>query len=249
MKTRRRFFVPIENIKDDEILINGKDVNHIRNVLRLVLGDNVAIFDGKGNRFFAEIISLTRKEVKCKILKCDQFQNESPVGITLGQSILKGTKIDEIVRRSCELGLTNFVPLMSQRCVYKIKQAELKKKTERWQKVAVEASKQSGRTRVPFVSKTINSIKEFCLYYENSEIKLIFQEDENNIRISELKYGSSLIKKIAILIGPEGGWTESEVKTAIDYGFRPISLGPRILRAETVPIAVISIMQLFWGDF
>ncbi len=249
MKIRRRFFVGKEKIKGDEIVVKGQDVIHIRNVLRLGIGDNVAIFDGEGSLYSAEITALTRDEILCKILSRHQALNESPVEITLGQSILKGAKLDDIVRKSCELGVSTFAPLIAERSVLKLKPAELNKKSERWQKIAVEASKQSGRAKVPSISKTMNSVEEFCLDCANDEIKLIFHEDESSLRFSELDRGSSSIKKAALLIGPEGGWTESEVKTASDYGFRSVSLGPRILRAETAPIAVLSIVQFYWGDF
>ena len=167
----------------------------------------------------------------------------------LGQSLLKGTKLDDVVRKSCELGVAGVVPLIAQRCVLKFKAADKDKKTERWQKISVEASKQSGRARVPSVSKTIKSVEEFCSDYADYEIKLIFQEDENSLRFSELEQGNDVVEKAALLIGPEGGWTENEIKTAMEYGFQTVSLGPRILRAETAPIAVLSIVQFFWGDF
>ncbi len=249
MTIRRRFFVALENIKEDEIVVQGQDVIHIRNVLRLGPGDNVAIFDGEGFQYRAEITSTTRDEVKCKVLSRDLVQNESPVEIVLGQSVLKGTKIDDIVRKSCELGVASVVPLVTQRCALKLKSSDQDKKIERWQKISLGASKQSGRARVPSILKTMKSIEEFCSHYANYEIKLIFHEDENSLRFSELERGDSAIKNVALLVGPEGGWTENEIKTAIEYGFRIVSLGPRILRAETAPIAVLSIVQFFWGDF
>lgn len=249
MKIRRRFFVPKENIEGDEIVVHGQDVVHIRNVLRLTLGDTVAIFDGEGLRYSAEIISSTRDEVKCKVISRDQVQNESPIEIILGQSILKGTKLDDVVRKSCELGVAKVVPLVAERCALKLKQADLDKKNERWRKIATEASKQSGRAKVPSVLKMMSSVEEFCSYYADYEIKLIFQEDESSLRFSEVEQGNGSIKNVALLIGPEGGWTESEVKTATVYGFKSVSLGPRILRAETAPIAVLSIVQFFWGDY
>jgi 16S rRNA (uracil1498-N3)-methyltransferase len=249
MKIRRRFFVALENIKGDEIVVQGQDVVHIRNVLRLGLGDTVAIFDGEGFQYRAEITSSTGDEVKCKVLSRDRVENESPIEIVLGQSILKGTKTDDIIRKSCELGVASFVPLAAQRCVLKFKAADQDKKIERWQKISTEASKQSGRAKVPSVSKTMKSVEEFCSQYVNHEIKLIFQEDENSLRFSELERGNGSIEKVALLVGPEGGWTDSEIKTAMEYGFQAVSLGPRILRAETAPIAVLSIVQFFWGDF
>ncbi len=249
MKNRRRFFVALDNIRSNEIVVQGQDVIHIRNVLRLGLGDAVAIFDGEGFQYNAEITSSTRNEVKCKILSRDRIQNESPVEITLGQSILKGTKLDDIVRKSCELGVASFVPIVAQRCALKLKLPEQTKKVERWQKIAMEASKQSGRARIPSILQPINSIEEFCSNNEKYDIKLIFQESENSLRFSDLEREYTPKGKVALLIGPEGGWTENEIKTAIEHGFQSVSLGPRILRAETAPIAVLSIVQCFWGDF
>ena len=178
MNIRRRFFTPPENILGDEILLQDQDVSHIRNVLRLGIGDNVAVFDGQGFQYIVEITSSTKDMVKANILSRNEVQNESPLDITLGQSILKGSKLDDIVRKSCELGIKRFVPLVAGRSVLKMSAEGKNKKNQRWRKIAMEASKQSGRSKIPTVMDTLSSVDEFCSNYADCSVKLIFHEEE-----------------------------------------------------------------------
>ena len=122
-----------------------------------------------------------------------------------------------------------------------------KKKNDRWQKIAREAAKQCGRSKIPLVSLEPTSVKEFCFCNREADLRLIFWEEEESIRIKDL-HNKNDLKSAAILVGPEGGFASSEIKSAKEYGFQSVSLGPRLLRTDTAALAVLSILQNYWGD-
>ena len=243
-----RFFTAPENITDKKAILRGTDVAHIRTVLRLKSGDRVQILDGCGNCY---TVTLTRVEYdgieSCIDLQEEANDCESPLGICLGQGMVKGTKFDGIVRRAVELGVGQIIPVSANRCISKLSPEDTTKKNQRWQRIASEAAKQCGRSRIPGIGPKPISVKEYCHANREADLRLIFWEEERYTRIRDLPHGNDF-KSAAVLIGPEGGFASSEIGNAMEYGFQSISLGPRLLKTDTAPLAVLSILQNQWGD-
>ena len=243
-----RFFTAPENITDEKAILRGTDVAHIRTVLRLKRGDRVQILDGHGHCYTVVLTCVGRDNIESRIdSKEDARDCESPLTICLGQGIVKGTGFDGIVRRAVELGVCKIIPVSANRCISKLSPKDTEKKMERWRRIAREASKQCGRSRVPSIGPKATSVKEFCFINREADLKLVFWEEEQSVRIEGLSHKSQF-KSVAALIGPEGGFSSSEVESSREYGFQSISLGPRLLRTDTAPIAAISILQYHWGD-
>ena len=243
-----RFFTSPENIADEKVILRGSDVAHIRTVLRLKKGDRIQVLDGRGNCYTVILTSVGHDTIESSINSKDDANNcESPLSICLGQGMVKGTGFDSIVRKSVELGVDKVVPVSANRCISKLPREDLPKKIDRWTRIAEEASKQCGRCKVPEIGPKPISVKEFCLLNQNCDLKLIFWEEEVTIRIKDLSNKKKL-NSAAILIGPEGGFSAKEVESSKKCGFQSVSLGPRLLRTETAPLAAISILQNYWGD-
>lgn len=248
MKNPPRFFVPPEDITNDQITVRGSDVAHIRTVLRLKPGDGIHVLDGRGFLYGVRLDKVQQKVVTGCIVSKTKIQTESPVAITMGQAVIKGNKFDGVIRKAVELGVGSIIPLQTERTVVKISVADEVKKHQRWQKIAGEASKQCGRSVVPPVGKRVMSIEQFCVECRDHGLKLAFWENEEETRLADLPREKPA-DGIAFLIGPEGGLSLAEIETARSHGFRCVTLGPRKLRAETASIAVLSIIQNLWGDF
>lgn len=242
----RRFFTPPENISDDRVVLLGSDVAHIRTVLRLKPGDNIHVLDGKGNCYRVSLTDVRSKEVVGRILSKEGILTESPVTLRMGQALLKGNKFDDVVSKAVELGVCSLVPLSMERCVVRVAPAGLENKSRRWNTIAREASKQCGRTIVPVV-ETVQTLESFCRSSESCSLKIVFWENEETTGLSGL-INDKRVDSVAFVMGPEGGITEAEVELAWQNGFKTVSLGPRILRAETAPVAVMAILQNLLGD-
>lgn len=242
-----RFFVQPENISGDEVILSGPEVSHIRTVLRLQEGSRIQILDGLGNRYVVQLTSVQAREVLGRIESREDFQTESPLTIQMGMALLKGNKFDPVLRKSVELGVSRVSPLKTDRSIVRVLRTEAEKKTARWQKIAREAARQSGRSHLPDVSPTVQTVAEFCRENRTAEIKLVFWEEEEACRLSDVS-PSNPPRSIAFLSGPEGGFSLEEIETARQSGFQSITLGPRILRAETAPIVILSLLQNRWGD-
>jgi 16S rRNA (uracil1498-N3)-methyltransferase len=242
-----RFFVQPENISGDDVVLRGADVAHIHTVLRLSHGDRIQVLDGLGNRYFVQLTGVKAKEVHGRVESKEKFQTESPLAIQMGMALLKGNKFDPVLRKAVELGVHTVAPLRTERCIAKVMRTDAGKKVARWQRIAEEAAKQSGRSHLPAVFPDILSVEDFCRENETAEIKLIFWEEEQAHRLADVS-PQTPPRSLAFLTGPEGGFSASEIQTAGQYGFRPITLGPRVLRAETAPIVALSLLQNRWGD-
>lgn len=245
--TMRRFFTPPENISGDRLVIRGSDVAHIRAVLRLRPGDQIHVLDGRGNRYCAQLTGVDRQEVAARIVSRETAETESPVSIRMGLPLIKGNKFDDILRKAAELGANRIVPLRTERCVVKMEGKDKTGKTLRWRKIAEEASKQCGRSAVPAVEPSVQDLETFCRESADCDLKVVFWEGEGKVRLKDIA-ASAPVRSVAFFTGPEGGLTGAEIETARSHGFKTASLGPRILRAETAPIAVLAVLQNLWGD-
>lgn len=237
----QRFFV--ENVDGNIAKISGSEAHHVKNVLRKKKGDAVFLFDGKGNEYKAEIDRIAELEIRLKIVTKTKKDTAPEIKINLFQSIPKLKKFDFIVEKSTELGVSKIIPVISERTVPELSLRALSKRS-RWQKIALSASKQSGRTVVPEICPVTdfrNAVKSVYVCYPPSEsISLIPWECEQKTTLKQLLASRRTLLAVNVFIGPEGGFSKSEIELAERSGIIPVTLGKRILRAETAPIVVIS---------
>ena len=239
-----RFFVDDPGaFSDRSVVITGQDVNHVKNVLRLKENDELIVSDGRGRDYHCRISGITNEEVVADICDiCDNF-SELSTEITLFQGFPKGDKMELIIQKTVELGVTRIVPVMTKRTVVKLDDKKAKKKTERYNMIAESAAKQSGRGMIPEVTMPV-SFAEAVSMAEKLDMNIIPYEEAEGV-----EYSRNIIKSIkgkkslGIFIGPEGGFAREEVEKALDAGALAITLGHRILRTETAGMAVISIIM------
>jgi len=235
----RRFYAPRENFTTGKITLNLEETRHLRDVLRLRAGEKVQVFDGAGKEFLCEIESVSKKETSLQIIEeIAPAAPESDLDLTLAVALLKGEKFDLVVQKSVELGITELVPLNTKRADVKLKDAD--KKQERWQKIALEACKQSGRAKLIKIAAPV----DFDNFVKTAEGTRILFSERGGESFAGVKAG----KKITALVGSEGGWEDSEIDLAAAGDFQIITLAGRILRAETAAIAISAILQNNFGD-
>jgi 16S rRNA (uracil1498-N3)-methyltransferase len=249
------FFVQPDQINDKTIIITGNDVNHIKNVIRLKPEDEISISNGiDGRDYRCGIKSITDTEVLCELRFIKEDGVELPSKVYLFQGLPKGDKMELIIQKMVELGVYEIIPVSMKRCVMKLDDKKAKSKITRWQGISEAAAKQSKRAVVPKITNVM-SYKEALEYAKSMDVKLVPYEMEETLSgaggmkatkeiIANLKGG----EKIAIFIGPEGGFDESEINVAIDMGMKPITLGKRILRTETAGLTVMAWIMLQLED-
>ncbi len=243
-----KFFVTQEQINGETIKIVGQDVNHIKNVLREKVGDELTICNSsKEQNYLCEIIGISEESIKCKIIKTLENNVESKIKVTIMQGLPKADKMELVIQKSVELGVYDIIPIEMKRCVVKLTDKDKPKKIQRWQKIAEVAAKQCGRDRIPKIETIIN-VKNICNLLEKYDIVLVAyeKETENTIKheLKNIKEKSEKQEiKIAIIIGPEGGIAPEEVEQLKKDGAKSITLGKRILRTETVALNVLSIIM------
>ena len=234
-----RFFIPQEKISHEQFRIDGSDVNHIKNVLRLKAGDKIELFDRSQNIYHCEISEIRFDSVRGKIISKEKGSAESELDLTLAQSLPKGKKMDLIVKMATELGVKQIIPVISERAVPKIEEKE-DKKLAHWQTVAKEAAEQSGRSFVPKIAPLTDIVKLDAGRYDLALMP--WEGEETHSLKSVLKDATT--KKIIVLIGPEGGFSQAEAEQARRNGFKLVSIGKRILRCETAAVAALA--QVFY---
>jgi len=242
-----RFFVSPDGFSEKTATIKGPDVNHIRTVLRMKPGDRVEVIDGEGFQYEIVLAEVERDYVRGEILSKTAMQTESPVNIRMGQALIKGNAFDLLVRKATELGVHSIVAIRTQRCVARLAKESEPYRTERWQRIAEEASKQCRRSRVPEVHSTVLSIGEFCQQSSDCDLKLVFWEEEQKTRLQDIVSPDS-VSSIAFLAGPEGGWEKEEIDFVRQQGFQAVTLGPRLLKADSASLVILSLLQHRWGD-
>ena len=237
------FFIDSGNIDGEAAYITGGDVNHIKNVLRMKEDDEIRLSAGNGLLYTAKISEFLPDRIVCKIVDCEGGKSELPAKIILFQGLPKKDKMELIIQKAVELGVSEIVPVMMKRTIVKLEDAKKElKKLERWRTISLTAAKQSGRIIVPEVSEFI-TFNEAVKRAENLEYNLIPYENEKGMdRARELVKEAKGKNSIGIFIGPEGGISEEELELAVKMGAEPISLGNRILRTETAGLALISVL-------
>lgn len=238
-----RFFVTKNQIGTDSITITGSDVNHIKNVLRMRVGETILVSDGKDREYECRIYELSEETIIAKIEDVKGSARELPVNVTLFQALPKSDKMEIIIQKMVELGVSEIVPVKTSRCVVKIDDKKAEKKTERWNTISLSAAKQSKRGVVPTVSKPV-SLKMAIELAKEMDIILIPYENAK-----DMSYTREVLKKIktgmkvGIFIGPEGGFAPEEVELVKSAGAYEITLGKRILRTETAGMMLMSVIM------
>lgn len=238
------FFVKPEQIGEKTITVTGKDVNHIRNVLRMEPGEEVNVTDGENGRVYrCEVAALEEESVLLTIRWCQEEGIELPSRIYLFQGLPKSDKMELIIQKAVELGVYEIVPVATRRAVVKLDEKKASAKQKRWQAIAESAAKQSKRLIIPRIQKVM-TMKEAVSYAESIDQKLIPYELAEGMEHTREVIGSiEPGQSVAVFIGPEGGFEEAEVLLAKEHGAREITLGRRILRTETAGMTVLSILM------
>lgn len=243
-----KFFVAKEKITDNQIIIDTEDVAHISRVLRLGVGDGVTVCDSQGTDYECEIEEMEQKRIICGITEKRASQSEPNIKVTLFQGLPKASKMEYIIQKTTELGISEIVPVKLSRCVVKIdNKKDEKKKLERWQKISEAAAKQSGRGIVPKISEimtldeVIEKSKEFDLFF-------VPYECEEQKTLKEALLSKENVKTVGFVIGPEGGFDITETEKLHESGIATVTLGKRILRTETAGEAVLAMAMYELGD-
>lgn len=236
-----QFFVEPSQIQDKRIVITGNDVNHIKNVLRMKIGEEIAVSNGvDGKEYRCGIEELGEDQIVCTLRFIKEDGVELASQIYLFQGLPKADKMELIIQKAVELGVHEVIPMATKRCVVKLDEKKAASKVNRWQGIAEAAAKQSKRGVIPRVH-AVMSMKEAVAYAGEMEVKLIpYELAEDMAHTKQLIEQVKLGQRVAIFIGPEGGFEEAEVQMALEAGIEPITLGRRILRTETAGFTVLS---------
>ena len=238
------FYTEKENINGNQVQIVGSDVNHIRNVLRMEVGEDLIVCDGEGMFHHCTIKQLLKDKVEADIIETKEAETELKVKITLFQGLPKKDKMELIIQKAVELGVQEIVPVSTRFCVAKIEDAKKeKKKLERWQEIARAAAKQSGRGIIPQI-KPVLSFKQALKEASCMDKSVIPYEKAEGMKVaSEEIQKMATCQSVGIFIGPEGGFAKEEIELAKEMGITPISLGKRILRTETAGLCILSVLM------
>ncbi len=237
------FFVTPEQVKEGKIWIEGSDVNHIKNVLRMKIGEELHVSDGNNRKYLCEVESMSSDEVCVSVKEKLPCNTELPSKIYLFQGLPKSDKMELIVQKAVELGVYEIIPVATKRAVVKLDDKKATKKVERWNSISEGGAKQSGRNVVPKVTEVM-SYKQALCYAKDLDVVLIPYElaegmEETRNIIGAIRPGES----IGVFIGPEGGFETEEVERALEIGAKAVTLGKRILRTETAGLTTLSILM------
>lgn len=240
-----RFYADDQGIQNGFVRLCEEDARHAVRVLRMKEGEGAEVFSD-GKRYATQIDSMDEGEVICRILD-ELSSTEARLRITLYQGLPKADKMELITQKAVELGADTVVPVAMSRCVVQLDQKDGRKKQERWQKIAREACKQSGRCQMLTVETPI-TMKELLTRLPQHETAIVPWEDAEGYSLRTFQQQHPLAKDVAIVIGPEGGMSPEEVSAMQDAGCRSVTLGPRILRTETAGLCAISALMCLYGD-
>ena len=245
----RRFFVDPENITGAQAVLTGSEARHIASVLRLAAGDAVTLFDGSGSYYETLITGVSPGRVETKIIAIKPYmamEGETLHALHLAVGLLKGKKMDLVIQKATELGVTSVRPFRSQFCAAADPSPN---RFERWQRIAQESCKQCNRP-IPPKLHGASSLEELlaAAAEERNGLQLIFWEEEGQIPLQQALAAVPAAGSAIVLVGPEGGFSRAEVTLAAEVGFQPVTLGRRILRAETAALAAVAILQHALGN-
>ena len=236
-----QFFVEPSQIQGRQVIITGSDVNHMKNVLRMKIGDEIAVRNGvDGKEYRCGIEEFAQEQVICSLRFVREEGVELPSKISLFQGIPKADKMELIVQKAVELGAFEVIPVAVKRCVVKLDEKKARSRAARWQGIAEAAAKQCKRGIIPVVREPM-TMKEAAAYAREMDVKLIpYELAEDMARTKQIIEAIRPGESVAVFIGPEGGFEESEVAEALAAGIEPITMGKRILRTETAGLTILS---------
>ena len=216
---------------------------HVARVLRMREGAPLAVFDGQGAEFHAEISRLDKGKVTLRLLERISRTSESALNITLVQGVSRGDRMDWTLQKATELGVTAIAPVLSARSVVRLDEGQARRKQAHWRGIVIGASEQSGRTRIPDLAPPV-TLRDYLAHSRKEGLRVVLSP---SARISLAGF-TSLPNKVELLIGPEGGLDDEETIATQKAGFTPVRLGPRVLRTETASVVALSVLQALWGD-
>jgi 16S rRNA (uracil1498-N3)-methyltransferase len=243
-----RFFAPSLDPGDETVTLPREEAEHLTRVLRLGAGDTVAVFDGRGHEFVARVTSAVRRDVRVQIVSRLEPVAESGVALTLAQAVLKGDKMDDVIRDAVMLGVSAIQPIVTRRSETTVAALMKGARVERWRRVALASVKQSRRAVLPEIRMPLTL--ETALGEPAAALRLMLVEPEASADVEPI----SVLQRAPapadamLFVGPEGGWAAEEWTLAAAHGVRLMALGPRTLRADAVPVAAISVLQFLWGE-
>lgn len=240
-KRKQRFYCQTIQEGAGEIILSGDTAHHLTKVLRFKPGDILTIFDGSGFEWDSKILDKKRKSVVVKLLAKNKPIVESPLKITLMQSVSRSQRMDLVVQKATELGVHRIVPMLTNNSVVQLDSKNAKKKMDHWKNIIINAAEQSGRVTLPLIEEPTQLNETLLHLYKNEHAFFLDTTGTTNLE-------SKKADSITIAIGPEGGFTEVEKNMADQAGYHIVKTGPRLLRTETAPIMAISILQYLYGD-
>lgn len=238
-----RIYIDVDLNENTVIDLPDASFQHLCKVLRLKSDHPLRVFNGKGGQYHATLCNVEKRSASIAISQFEPLSNESPIHVTVGQTLSRGERMDYAIQKSVEAGVYAIQPLFSERCEVKLQKNRVEKRQQHWQQVAISAAEQCGRGIVPTIHPPIEltdwlskckDMLKLTLHHHSAKPIREFECPENN--------------QIALLIGPEGGLSEKEVKLSEINGYSPITLGPRVLRTETAPVIALGVINALWGD-
>lgn len=236
------FFVTPDAITPPTIRISGDLLHHLRDSLRLHPGDSLLLNDGCGTRYRVEVTHITSQAIDSRIIDQHTECAHRTPPIVLGQALIKGDKMDWVIQKATELGVDTIVPIHSTHSVIKLRPERLEHQRSRWERIARDAAQQSERWTIPTIADPLD-LAQICRQYASAPVKGLLAERSSGPSLATIPLPQNHQHPIVLLVGPEGGWAADEQRLAQEQGFLPLTLGPRILRAETAAIAALSIVQ------
>lgn len=237
-----RFYCPLELQLGQTLCLPEAVFRHAIQVLRLQLGESLVLFNGQGGEYLAELIELGKRTASVRLHSFEPLSRESPLELSLVQALLKPDKMDFALQKAVELGVSDFQPLLTHRSVVRTDQEKIEKKLQHWQAVALSACEQSGRTHIPKIYPPQTLSHYLTTLSSTTHYVILAPDSQQDLRTI------AATQKLAVLIGPEGGFSDQELELCLAAGMQGVTLGARILRAETASTSVLAILQLLHGD-
>ncbi len=241
-----RFFISRQNIVGNTITVEGDDAKHITLSLRARPGEKYTLCDCNGTDYLCTFVSADKNAAVFEINEAIQNPSEPDIDVTLYMALVKADKFEAVIQKSVELGVKKIVPVLTRRCISRPDEKGAKSKLERWNKISREAAGQCGRGCVPEILQ-VTDFKDALTHMQNDGLCFMCYENEKQTSLKSL-LESAQTKSISFMVGPEGGFDEGEVILANNFGIESVSLGKRILRAETAPLSVLSAVMYHTGN-
>lgn len=248
----RLFYVPQEAVQGEQVVLEAEESTHIRRVLKMTAGAICRVATDDGREYKVELTEISAKESTARIIERLPRRPPPPLSIALGLPLLKGERFEWVLQKGCELGADAFHPLALERCEVRIEERRSAARHRRWRRIVLEAAKQCDRVPPP-AAHELGDLENFLADTEDFNLKIVGYLGADAISVKEALSRTAGGKadeplRVAILTGPEGDLTSEEAQHAMDAGFLPVSLGPRILRADTAPVSLLAIVQHVLGD-